>query len=697
MALKFNPLTGKLDEYGPILTGTGTVAAAGDGTNLLPGIAFADDLNTGIYRPGADQLAISTGGAGRLFVDSSGRVGVGTTAPGNTLEVIGDLSNGLTGKGTINITSNTTTNNGFDASPSIGFSAPYSTGGPRILYGAVAAGKANSNSGNSAGYLSFYTSPASSTGVLERVRIDNTGRVGIGTTSPTAVLDQVGDHIVRSPTVNTTFANVRADSDVPRFEVYNSGTNTFSFGYRGASAPSVQNLAEIKVTANSPLAFYTNATERARIRADGMFEVKGAGTAGSTPAFSVSGSAPSNSLVIDSSGRLGIGTTSPLYRLSVVGDAGTNIVSTVTSQVSSGAYIGYFDTTTTDRPLVGALGNNFVIRTGSVETARFDASGRLLVGTSTARSVGGSIVSPQIQVESPNSGIAGLSVITNRGDSIGPSIYLGKSRGPANGGITVVADGDVLGDIKFAGADGTDIETLGAIISCQVDGTPGANDMPGRLVFSTTADGASSPTERMRINAAGGFKWSDNATYTSATDAKAEFRQSTNVEGLSVRSTNASFTSSVLLIRADRNVSGGEYSFITAGVAGVDNRFIVANSGNVTNTNNSYGAISDVKLKENIVDANSQWDDLKALQVRNYNFKKGQTHTQIGLVAQEVELVSPGLVSESPDLDEEGNDLGTVTKSVNYSVLYMKAVKALQEAMERIETLEAKVNALEGN
>jgi hypothetical protein len=86
--------------------------------------------------------------------------------------------------------------------------------------------------------------------------------------------------------------------------------------------------------------------------------------------------------------------------------------------------------------------------------------------------------------------------------------------------------------------------------------------------------------------------------------------------------------------------------------------------------------------------------DIKALQVRKYNFKEetGQeTHTQIGLVAQEVELVSPGLVSESPDRDEDGNDLGTVTKSVNYSVLYMKAVKALQEAIAKIETLEGMV------
>ena len=127
------------------------------------------------------------------------------------------------------------------------------------------------------------------------------------------------------------------------------------------------------------------------------------------------------------------------------------------------------------------------------------------------------------------------------------------------------------------------------------------------------------------------------------------------------------------------------------------NCFKIFSNGNVQNTNNSYGSISDVKLKENIVDANSQWDDLKAIQVRNYNFKEetGQpTHTQLGIIAQEIETVSPGLVYETPDRDEENNDLGTVTKSVNYSVLYMKAVKALQEAMDRIETLEAEVKAL---
>ncbi len=138
--------------------------------------------------------------------------------------------------------------------------------------------------------------------------------------------------------------------------------------------------------------------------------------------------------------------------------------------------------------------------------------------------------------------------------------------------------------------------------------------------------------------------------------------------------------------------------------------FRVYTNGNVSNTNNSYGSISDQNLKENIVDATSQWDDIKALQVRKYNFREDtghQTHTQLGLVAQEVETVSPGLVETThvregeTVLDADGNELEFI-KSINYSVLYMKAVKALQEAQTRIETLEtqhadllARVTALE--
>ena len=130
------------------------------------------------------------------------------------------------------------------------------------------------------------------------------------------------------------------------------------------------------------------------------------------------------------------------------------------------------------------------------------------------------------------------------------------------------------------------------------------------------------------------------------------------------------------------------------------NRVFIYSNGNIVNVNNSYGAISDVKLKENIIDSSSQWEDIKALTVRKYSMKADNLDApnMLGVVAQEVEAAGMGgLVFESPDRDSEQNDLGTVTKQVNYSILYMKAVKALQEAMDRIETLEAKVQTLENN
>ena len=131
------------------------------------------------------------------------------------------------------------------------------------------------------------------------------------------------------------------------------------------------------------------------------------------------------------------------------------------------------------------------------------------------------------------------------------------------------------------------------------------------------------------------------------------------------------------------------------GVAAV---FDVLTNGNVRNSNNSYSSISDVKLKENIIDASSQWDDIKNVRVRKFNFKSTPSETLIGVVAQEIETVSPGLVDDIPDMDltKEGDE-GTTTKSVKYSILYMKAIKCLQEAQARIETLEAKVAALEGS
>ncbi len=142
------------------------------------------------------------------------------------------------------------------------------------------------------------------------------------------------------------------------------------------------------------------------------------------------------------------------------------------------------------------------VETAGSERLRIDSSGRMLLGTSTSRATGaGSSYPASLQIES--SGFTNTSFTQNSNDIYGPEVNLGKSRGTSAGGTTVIQDDDQLGIIQFAGADGTDLETNAAAIECCVDGTPGSNDMPGRLVFSTTADGASSPTEAMRITSSG--------------------------------------------------------------------------------------------------------------------------------------------------------------------------------------------------
>jgi len=378
-------------------------------------------------------------------------------------------------------------------------------------------------------------------------------------------------------------------------------------------------------------------------------------------------------LFVDNQGRVGIGTTTPgSYNAStddlVVFSSGNTGISIVSGTSSYGG-LNFADGTTGNDAFRGFIqyqhnSDALLFGANAAERARIDSSGRLLVGTSSAREVNGAN-SRLVQIEGTSTTTTNLSVVRNSNDDAGPVIAFGKTRSASNGGSALVAADDVLGGIGFAGGDGVDLRSIGAQILAYVDGTPGADDMPGRLVFSTTADGASSPTERMRIRATG----------------STDFFATSGGHNLKT----AQSGSSDVLANFYKSATGVFDGTLCARVM-VD--------GDLENSNNSYGGISDIKLKENITDANSQWDDFKALQVRNYNFKSEtgyDTHTQIGLIAQEVELVSPGLVSESPDRDAEGNDLGTTTKSVNYSVLYMKAVKALQEAMERIEQLETEM------
>jgi len=196
--------------------------------------------------------------------------------------------------------------------------------------------------------------------------------------------------------------------------------------------------------------------------------------------------------------------------------------------------------------------------------------------------------------------------------------------------------------------------------------------------------------------------------------AAIENSNDTNPQGLDIQFTAAN---------PDNN---SQYA-IHFGAASVGTKFVVYSDGDVQNHDNSYGGTSDQRIKDNIADATSQWDDIKALKVRKFKLKDDireygadKAKYKIGLVAQEAEAVSPNLINEcSPGINDiksdstfgtlykdgdvipDGKAIGEIkeekatVKGIKYSILYMKAIKALQEAQTRIETLETKVKALE--
>ena len=298
------------------------------------------------------------------------------------------------------------------------------------------------------------------------------------------------------------------------------------------------------------------------------------------------------------------------------------------------------------------------------------------------------------------------------------SINLGSTNA---GGVQIVLDGDSDGD--FTGSDYSYIrhETDGRIDFVQ-DSPSGTNEI--RFYTETL--------ERFRLtNSAAVFNEAgNNVDFRVESDGNANMfvvdagqnnvgigTSPTSTRILHVQSNTAAYFNTMIdhasssdnvyaldLFFSGQSPDNNTSEFVRCRDTG-QVRLVIDSDGDITNHDNSYGAISDEKLKEQIADASSQWDDIKALKVRKFKMKedvstKGDSdeHWRLGVVAQEVETAGMnGLIKNKKDLDPDTNEeLGTTTKTVKYSILYMKAVKALQEAMARIETLEAKVTALEG-
>jgi len=225
---------------------------------------------------------------------------------------------------------------------------------------------------------------------------------------------------------------------------------------------------------------------------------------------------------------------------------------------------------------------------------------------------------------------------------------------------------------------------------------------------SVSAGAAQSLVENFRITQGGALKAMSGGTSPVAGVMHSFTTNAANTYTLMVRDFNSSPASQYLVELQFNGASpdGSSAKFLQCRDS-TTARLNINSDGDVQNHDNSYGAISDEKLKEQISDASEQWDDVKALRIRKFKFKTdvatgdSDNHWRLGVVAQEVEASGMNkLIKEEADVevDDEGviTETGTTTKTVKYSILYMKAVKALQEAMARIETLETKVAALEG-
>jgi hypothetical protein len=274
---------------------------------------------------------------------------------------------------------------------------------------------------------------------------------------------------------------------------------------------------------------------------------------------------------------------------------------------------------------------------------------------------------------------------------------------PTIGGVTSNA---IL--LRNAGFGGSNIAAVNQnnLVLTQIDFTSedvGVNTFDdGVIRFSTRQDAVAGGalTERARITSGGYFKASNTGTYpieaitgNNAAGAGHQFNSNENSSTVLVNNGNTGAavvnTNSFLAVGS----TGRHYQGVTNGTT----VYQVLANGNVQNTNNSYGAISDIKLKENITDATPKLENLNRLRVVNYNLKADESKLkQIGLIAQEVEAIFPGLVETTPDINLDTKEPnGEVTKAVKYSVLVPMLLKAVQELSAQNAALTDRIAALE--
>jgi len=457
-------------------SGSGSVVMTA--TNDTSGHTTGNGVEFGL---GADEQAqiwnyensyfrVATNNTERMRIDSSGQMGLGTASPDGTLHVHNGTAGSVTANGNADelIVESSGTGGISILTPDANhsyliFGSPTSNEGAILRYrdsdNLFTIGTEDSN-----GALAFRSGAGS-----EAMRIDSLGRLLLGTT--TAGSGDADDLTIANS--GNTGITIRSGSS-------NGAAIYFSDGTSGAE--NYQGIVQY-YHGTDQLQFYTNYAGDSNPR-----------------------------MVIDSSGRLMLGTTTTASLAFTVYSTENSAINFQNSNTGTGSANGFYvgTSTGTDAFVWNYENGALVFATNNTESMRIDNSGRLLVGSNTNLAPDG--FASKIQTAGTDYQGGSISIRRDQNSASGPSLLFTKSRSTVVGGTTIVQDDDLVGQIAFYGADGGDVNQAAGYIRCFVDGTPGGNDMPGRLEFYTTADSAASPTQRMRIDSSGIVKINQSST-----------------------------------------------------------------------------------------------------------------------------------------------------------------------------------------
>jgi hypothetical protein len=587
---------------------TGAYLVFHDGTQKRAGI---NGLNT------VDGMAFTTGtNTERMRIDSSGRVGIGTTSLGG--------GRGLTvANGAISVTSA----NLSHSTSSLVLSQNDSSLSQIRFYGANT---------STAGILQFDGSSSDGSVGGERMRIDSSGNVGIGLSTNIASKLHVNSELSLGPDNNNRMIVGSTSGGVGSIGTIENGTASFSTmtfkgGNVGIGTSSPSNQLHLQRSADTGVVIENSAASMATLSllATGASRIRSSGVL----IFDTGGA--TERMRIDSSGYVGIGTSSPSRNLTVSSSGQTDLAIIAASGSSAQLCFGDGDDDNVGQIEYSHPTDSMRLYTQGTERMRIDSSGNVGIGTSP---------SANLHLKSTTSGDPELR-IEGSGTNNGIITFLGGGHANPAVGIRYISSGDSAGHLAFY-ANGSSSSTLSERMRI---------DSSGNLLVGTSSSSASSG-EGVK------FRIESNAKTISTTSN----RSTSADEGITMWSTGANAW-----------------------------RFYVGWGGKINATSNTIQAISDQRFKENIRDLDDGLSKVMELRPRKFDWKEGKgadIKDDRGFIAQEFEEVFPDLVGVWKDEPPEGEE---PYKAVSQDLI-PTLVKAIQELSAKNDALEVRITTLEG-